>query len=94
MSSAILFYEIMKCNVMSTEKGDTLEILLHEYQVLGNWDIEIPVPVPVLARSCGTPLIEFVVQNLKRPPFWCGPKLNGFCDINYRRLLNKWDWTI
>ena len=53
MSSAILFYEIMKCNVTSTVKGDTLEILLHEYQVQGNWDIEIAVPVPVLARSCG-----------------------------------------
>ena len=53
MSSAILFYKIMKCNVTSTVKGDTLEILLNEYQVLGNWDIEIPVSVPVLARSCG-----------------------------------------
>ena len=53
MSPAILFYEIMKCNVTSTVKGDTLEILLHEYQVLGNWDIEMPVPVPVLPRSCG-----------------------------------------
>ena len=53
MSSVILFYEIMKCNVTSAVKGVTLEILLHEYQVLGNWDIEIPVPVPVLATSCG-----------------------------------------
>ena len=53
MSSAILFYKIVKCNVTSTKKGDTLEILLNEYQVLGNWDIEIPVPV--LARSGSKP---------------------------------------
>ena len=53
MSSAILFYKIMKCNVTSAVKGDTLEILLHGNQVLGNWDIEIPVPVPVIARISG-----------------------------------------
>ena len=64
MSSVILFYEIMKCNITSAVKGDTLETLLHGNQVLGNWDIEIPVPVPVLARNCGNTIYRVCGTNL------------------------------
>ena len=72
MSSAILFYKIMKCNVTSAVKVDTLEILLHEYQVLANWNWNIEIPVPVLARSWKHHLSSMWLKTLNGRRFEVG----------------------